>query len=137
VNAILIIEDEALDTDYLRSSLLRLGVGNPIRVVVDCEEAVKYLEGQGEYGNRGLHPQPAVIFLDMRMPGMDGFAFLEWLKSHSEFRDIFVFAVSGTDDLLGIRRAYRLGVNSFLTKPCRPADLENLIQGYPGPWLRS
>ena len=100
-------------------------------------DAVAYLKGSGPYSDRERFPQAGVIFLDIKLPGMNGFEFLEWLKDHSEFNDLLVVAVSGVDDLPSVQRAYSLGADSFLSKPCRTLDLENLMQWFPGYWERS
>jgi CheY-like chemotaxis protein len=65
---------------------------------------------------------------------MSGLQLLEWLKSHSEFDDVLVVVVSGLNDLASIRRAYSLGADSFLTKPCGLLDLQNLMQWFSDYW---
>jgi len=77
-----------------------------------------------------------VVLLDLKLPGISGFNFLEWLKAQSGLDDLLVVVVSGLDDLASIRRAYALGADSFLTKPCQRLDVENLIQWFPGYWRR-
>jgi CheY-like chemotaxis protein len=134
MNAILIIENSTQDSDILSSNLIYSGIGNPIRVVLTYEDAVKYLEGVGEFVDRDRYPFPAVIFLKVPMPGLDSFAFLSWLKSRRDCRGVLVIAVGGGDDFSAIRRAYQMGIHSFLTHPSRIQEVENLIKGYPGPW---
>ncbi len=135
-DAILVIEDYADDAKVLEVLFHQLMVWNPIQILHSATDAIAYLTGLLPYSNRTRHPLPAVILLDLKLPGMDGFEFLEWLCEHPEFNDVLVVAVSGLDDLASIRRAYTLGADSFLAKPCRAADLENLIQWFPGYWLR-
>jgi DNA-binding NarL/FixJ family response regulator len=57
---------------------------------------------------------PAVILLDLKLPGKNSFQFLEWLREHSEFNNILTVVISGLGDLASIRRAYALGADSFL-----------------------
>jgi len=135
--AILVVEDNADDASLLQLLFEEVGLVNPIEVAYTVPDAVAYLKGSVPYSDRAQYPRAGVVFLDMKLPGMDGFDFLEWLKAHSEFNDLLIVAVSGLDDLPSVRRAYSLGVDSFLSKPCRTLDLENLMQWFPGYWERS
>lgn len=132
--SVLIVEDYPDDAAMLTSVLQQTGVGNSIELVHNANDAIAYLRGSIPYADRARFPVPAVILLDLKLPGMDGFSFLEWLKGHEEFNDILVVAVSGLGDLASIRRAYALGADSFLTKPCRVEDVANLIQWFPDFW---
>jgi CheY-like chemotaxis protein len=134
MNSILIVDDCIDDTADLRKSLVSIGIINPIFIVPCCSEAMSYLEGLSRYSDRTQFPLPAVIFLDLKFPGMDGFEFLKWIRDRHEFRKILVVAVSGYADLHSVRRAYEGGANSFVTKPCGVTDLKNLVQGFSGPW---
>jgi CheY-like chemotaxis protein len=136
MNAILIIDDSPLDSVQLRDSLFQLGVENPVRILQSGEAGREYLEGSGEFGERGNFPLPSVIFSDVRMPGIGGFGLLKWIKAHKQFRNIPVISVSAPGDLEAIRTSYQLGAISYLVKPARLEDLENLIQAYPKAWLR-
>src|SRR6185436_12456980 len=106
MSSILIVDDCVEDTTLLRKNLLSLGIINPIFVLACCSEAVGYLEGVGEFSDRTRYPMPAVIFLDLKFPGMDGFEFLKWIKDRHELRHILVVAVSGYNDMHSVRRAY-------------------------------
>jgi CheY-like chemotaxis protein len=136
-DTILIIEDSADDAKWLKLILDEAGVANPSQVIPSGTEAVAYLDGAFPYSDRSQYPLPGIILLDLKLPGLDGFQLLEWLRSRADFKNTLAVAVSGLDDLASIRRAYRLGANSFLTKPCQVADLENLVAGFPDHWTRS
>ena len=67
---------------------------------------------------RRVHP--AVVLLDIRLPGIDGWAVLEALKSDTETRDIPVIVVSIIDERA---RGVALGAEAYLVKPVRRDDL--------------
>lgn len=134
---ILIIEDLEDDAKLLQMLLTNSGIFNPVRVALSAEEAITYLEGIPPYSNRALYPLPTVIFIDLKLPGIHGFEFLRWLKAHPELKNIFLVVLSAAGDLISVQTAYALGANSFLIKPCRAADLENLVACYPDFWVRS
>jgi two-component system response regulator len=73
--------------------------------------------------------------VDLKLPGIDGFELLRWLRGRDELKSSFIVVLSAAGDMVSIQAAYALGANSFLVKPCRAADLENLVLAYPTPWL--
>jgi len=134
---ILIVEDCDDDAKLLEIGLKAAGICNPMRVALSAEEAITYLEGVPPYSNRARYPLPAVIFVDLKLPGLNGFEFLRWIKQHPELRKAFIVILSATGDLLSVQTAYALGANSFLIKPCRAEDLQNLVICYPNFWMRT
>ena len=86
--------------------------------VNDGEEAIKYLEGRDPYSDRNKYPMPQVILLDLKMPRMNGFQFLEWLrKSSLHLRLIPVVIMSSSALPTDVEKAYALGANSYMVKP--------------------
>src|SRR4051812_38917215 len=61
----------------------------------------------------------ALILLDVRMPGMDGFETAEIIKTHERSKDIPIIFITGSssDDHLGIYKAYQSGAVDYLFKP--------------------
>lgn len=93
----------------------------PIRLIAveDGGDATNYFEGNPPYEDRSKYPIPDVILLDLKMPRVNGFEFLEWLRSrgdkHQRFIPVVVMSSSGMRE--DVDRAYALGANSYLVKP--------------------
>jgi two-component system response regulator len=134
---ILIVEDDNDDAKLLQLLIANCGIVNEVRTTLSAEDAINYLGGVPPFSNRTTHPLPAVVFVDLKLPGISGFELLRWMKAHPELKDIFVVVLSATGDLASVQAAYSLGASSFLIKPCRPADLENLMVCYPSFWSRT
>ena len=134
---ILIVEDFEDDAKLLQVLLTQCGIVNPVRIALSAEETMNYLTGGPAFGNRSMHPLPGVVFVDLKLPGISGFDLLRWMKGHPELKNTFIVVLSATGDLTSVQAAYALGANTFLIKPCRPADLENLIICYPEFWQRA
>jgi CheY-like chemotaxis protein len=134
---ILIVEDYEDDAKLLQVLLTNCGIANPVRIVLSAEEAINYLAGGPPFADRSAYPLPDVVFVDLKLPGMSGFDLLRWMKEHPELKHTFTVILSATGDLTSVQAAYALGANTFLIKPCRTADLENLVICYPDFWQRA
>jgi CheY-like chemotaxis protein len=75
-----------------------------------------------------------VLFLDLKMPRMSGFEVLEWWRTQPQLKKLLVIILSCFGELPEVRRAYALGANSFLTKPCEVHDVVNLTGAFQGYW---
>jgi CheY-like chemotaxis protein len=72
--------------------------------------------------------RPDVIVMDLSMPGLDGIAATQHLKSHRHTRHIPVILLTGYPYRAIQQRALERGVDVFLTKPCLPEDLEGHVR---------
>lgn len=131
---ILLVEDYEDDAILLQMALASAGVGNPVILVKDGDEAIAYLKGEGIFSDRQKFPLPGVMLLDLKMPRKDGFEVMAWLKTQSEFKEIPIVVLSGLQEIKQIEKAYSMGARSFLAKPCLPEDVKNLMTGFPGFW---
>ncbi len=122
---ILLVEDREDDILLIRRAFVHAHLANPIQVVRDGVEAVDYLAGSGKYSNREEFPLPGLMLLDLKMPRMDGFQVLEWIRSQPGIRAMVVLVLTSSDQLRDVNRAYALGASSFLVKP---VDFENFIE---------
>ncbi|MPZ74341.1 MAG: response regulator [Nitriliruptorales bacterium] len=118
---VLVAEDNE-DHRFLTMRALREVEGATIDVdgVRNGEEAMAYVMRQGEYADKRL---PHVIFLDLRMPKMTGLEVLERIKGDPELSCIPVVVLTSSDRAEDIDAAYRLGSNSYVTKPGLSQDL--------------
>jgi CheY-like chemotaxis protein len=121
---ILIVDDNPNDARMLESSMQRLKLQNRLETVSDGAGAINYIKGEGVYHDRVLYPPPLLLFLDLKMPSLDGFHVLDWLKRHPQYAT-FPVVVMGTDrESKQMSRAYDLGAKCYLTKPVTPEDVK-------------
>src|SRR6184192_4363911 len=108
--------------------------------VRDGKEAMHYLEADGEFSDENRYPVPDVILLDLKMPRINGFEFLHWLRSESppHYRFMPVVVMSSSAMREDVDRAYSLGANSYLVKPVQWKLFQDLIQAlgiyWPSTW---
>ena len=107
MDRIVIVEDEELVSDFIQLALENQGYTFD---VYNCAEDA--LAGMAE----NEHP-PKLILLDVGLPGMDGFSFLEELGWDIRFGDVPVIIQTSADDSESIRKGVELGAFFYLTKP--------------------
>ena len=98
--------------------------------VTDGQEAIDYLSGANRYADRNEYPLPDLMLLDIKMPRLDGFAVLDWLRKQPGLKRLPVTMFSTSDMQKDIDRAYELGANSFLVKPHQPDRMSDLVQRF-------
>lgn len=126
---ILLVEDEQDYAVLVKDALVCAHILNPVYLVENGEEAVAYLSGKGKYSDRYTYPFPALLVLDLRMPGMGGFGVLRWLRAHAESgQDLDVVVVSGSMSRKEMEVTYELGALAYLTKSSGSTELWELAE---------
>lgn len=122
---ILMADDDEDDILLTQKALQQGKLLNELYCVRDGEELLDYLFHRGDYSDETKAPRPGVILLDLNMPRKDGREALKEIKAHQDLKDIpiVVFTTSKAEE--DIYRSYKLGVNSFITKP---VTFERLIE---------
>jgi CheY-like chemotaxis protein len=111
----LLVEDNEDDVFFMERAFQQAGLHNPMQVVKNGEEAIDYLSGQNEFSDRRVYPLPDMIFLDLKMPGMNGFEVLKWMRAHS--LEIPVAVLTSSPEEIDRQRARELGAECYLLKP--------------------
>ena len=114
---ILLAEDREDDIVLIRKAFRQACLLNPLFVVRDGEEAINYLQGQGKFANREEYPLPDLFLLDLKMPRLDGFEVLKWVRQEPCMDRLRVIVLTSSERMADVNLAYQLGANSFLVKP--------------------
>ena len=112
---VLIIEDDA-------------DVMNFIARVLELEGYQVLKSRDGERGIMAVRENPvALVLMDLRLPGRDGWSLLEEIKSKPEFSSIPVVVVTASVGLPQKERAVKMGAADFITKPLSAAILRETV----------
>jgi len=128
---ILIADDDLDDIFLLQRAFSKAGVKADLHFVKDGEEAIRYLQSEDQQKN----PTPDLLLLDLKMPRVDGFSVLEWVRSQPGLKRLLVTVLTSSDSRLDINRAYDLGANSYLVKPFGNDHLVDLVEHLQTYWL--
>ncbi len=131
---ILLAEDDPNDVLLIQRAFQKAGMRQLLRVVRDGQQAIEYLSGQGNYANRERFPLPFMLLLDLKMPGIDGFEVLRWVRAHAESKRLLVVVLTSSNLQSDVDRAYDLGANSYLVKPVAFDEMVNLVQRFEAYW---
>jgi CheY-like chemotaxis protein len=110
----LLVDDDDIDVNAVRRSFDKLGIGNPMVVASDGLEALALLRG-GEDG-RPKWPEPTIVILDLNMPKMDGFEFLDELRADPKLRPTVVFVLTTSGASEDRRACYERNVAGYMLK---------------------
>ncbi|MEG4252713.1 response regulator [Microcoleus sp. Pol10D4] len=133
---ILLVEDNPVDVLLMQRAFRNETFANTsLQIVRDGDAAVFYLNGDGEYSDRDRYPLPAIILLDLKLPRRSGHEVLVWLRQQPELKRLPVVMLTSSRQTLDVKRAYDLGVNSYLVKPFGFASLLEMMQSFREYWL--
>lgn len=115
--AILIVEDSREDYEACVSALTKdSNIANPIVWCENGEDALAFLRKEGRYADND-QGMPAVVLLDLNLPGLDGRDVLAMLKNDPATKRLPVVVMTSSSDQTDIDRCYEAGANSYVVKP--------------------
>ncbi|WP_235851692.1 response regulator [Litorivita pollutaquae] len=109
----LIVDDDLVSVMAIKRALKKLKILNPIVVAKDGQEALDIL--RGSYGDGKLLP-PFLVTLDLNMPRMDGFEFLEEVRKDPALHRAVIFVLSTSDAPRDVETAYSNNIAGYIVK---------------------
>src|SRR5215213_4835322 len=94
---VLIAEDDPSDVFFLKRAFGLAGVPAVLTFVRDGQEALHYLDGESRYADRKAFPLPDLMLLDLKMPRLDGFDVLNWLRQQPGLKRLLVTVLTSSD----------------------------------------
>jgi two-component system response regulator len=114
---ILLVEDNPSDVELTLRALNKHNLANKVLVIADGEEALEYIFATGRYKGRNAGETPRVIFLDIKLPKVDGIEVLKQIKANDTTKLIPVVIVTSSREEQDVIKSYKLGANSYVVKP--------------------
>ena len=114
---ILLVEDNPTDAELALRALKKANLANNLVWVKDGAEALDFLFATGDYAGRDMAIPPKVVLLDLRLPKVDGMEVLHKIKGDDRTRLIPVVVLTSSKEDRDVIESYKLGVNSYISKP--------------------
>ncbi len=131
LNTVLLIDDDDT-TNYLNHRLItRMEIASDVRVVTDGEEALGYLTKA--FAGEEDYPRPNLIFVDIKMSGMDGFEFLEEYKKvpAAEKDGTVMLMLTSSASFYDLEKLKQFpDVRRHYSKPLTDSDVREIMQSY-------
>ncbi len=113
---VLLVEDNPTDAELTLRALRRNNLADRLAWVKDGAEALDFLFRRGDYSARP-DTMPRVMLLDVHMPKLNGLEVLEQMRADERTRDIPVVVLTSSKEERDIVDSYKLGANSYVSKP--------------------
>lgn len=123
---ILLAEDNEDHAELIIDSLKEFNVANEIKHVTDGELLMLYLRKEPPFSESAVTPD--LILLDLKMPRLDGISALQEIKNDMALKSIPVLIVTTSSTQHEIEKCYRLGANSYITKPLQFDEFNRKIK---------
>lgn len=126
---LLFVDNDPNDRLFAETACEMVHVSFKLKTMESSSDAFRYLSGAGAFADRAAHPLPDLIFLDLKMPEIDGFQLLRWARNRAETRSTPVAMYSASLIPEDIERAYALGADFFIIKPSSLTVLLDIYRG--------
>ena len=113
---ILVVDDDPNSLDIVRTFLESRGYD--VATALDGKEALARLE----------EVRPAIVLLDVMMPGMDGWEVARVIKNHPQFSSVRVIMLTARSDFSDKHQGLRAGADDYLVKPIRLEELGQRVE---------
>jgi CheY-like chemotaxis protein len=114
---ILLVEDNPNDVELTLRALQKENLANKVFVVKDGAEALDFVFASGAFAQRKIENRPKVIFLDLKLPKVDGIEVLRRIKADERTKHTPVVMLTSSEEERDVVESYNLGVNSYIVKP--------------------
>lgn len=108
---------------------------NPVHWCKSGQQALDYLNKRNAYANDSSVVRPALIMLDLNMPGIDGREVLARIKNDEGLKTIPVIILTTSIDPIDVDECYRLGASTYIQKPVSFDGLAEAIRTMQSYWF--
>jgi len=122
---VLLVEDNQQDAELTIRSLKKHKLANSVSLVEDGAAALDFIFCRGKYSERDIKHPPKVIFLDLKLPLVNGLEVLRAVKQDARTKSVPVVVVTSSREDPDVKAAYELGANSYVVKP---VDFESFTE---------
>lgn len=121
---VFLVEDSPTQVVLMQAVLAANPHLNLVAVAKDGDDALAYLRRTGKHAQA---QRPDLVLLDINLPTISGIEVLEQMKADEGLKDIPVVMLTASTDDQDMAQSYAGGAATFISKPPKPADLEEVL----------
>lgn len=125
---VLLVEDSEDDAFFFERIARRAGLNLQLIHANNGQAAVDIL--QAALATSDHNALPDLVFLDLKMPELNGFEVLAWVQRQTALADLKIILLSGSEDIADIRRATSLGAKACFSKPIQARQLQTVFKAF-------
>lgn len=133
LNCILLIDDD-IPTNFIHRKVIeKSSIPAHVQVATSAKEGLEFLTYAGKYADTDTIPRPGIIFLDINMPGMNGWDFMDVYRGLDDDQKSRMVVIMLTTSLNPDDRERALrdeDIVTFMHKPLRPETVMKLVDTY-------
>jgi CheY-like chemotaxis protein len=126
--SILIAEDYTPDFALLQRAIEQVQLDCTIQRVLDGEQVIAYLAGDGVYADRAQHPYPRLLMMDLHLPRRSGTEVLAWMRERNLMAQLPVVVITGSESPHDAEEVANSEAKGLLVKPVSVAALKKCLQ---------
>lgn len=129
---LLLIDDDDKDIFLTKRAFKKSETPSRIQVAKDGEEGLALLRREAPFEAAA---RPDLILLDLNMPRMNGYEFLQIVKADDDLKSIPAIVMTMSQSDVDMMKSYENHANSFISKPLELADFMKVIQAIEDFWF--
>ncbi|MEZ5105770.1 MAG: response regulator [Draconibacterium sp.] len=136
LDCILLVDDDEV-SNYLNTILIeKTGIDVQIEITLNGLMALEYLTCSGRYKDKPGYPRPGLVLLDINMPGMNGWEFLNAYNSLDENQkgNVTIAMLTSSNNIDDVNNAmHNYGIPDYIYKPLTLPKIQEVIyKHFPG-----
>ncbi len=129
---LLLIDDDDKDIFLTKRAFKKASISSQIQIAKNGEEGLALLRREEPFQ---ASARPDLILLDLNMPRMTGYEFLEIVKNDDELKSIPAIVMTNSQSDADMIKSYENHANSFISKPIELDDFMNVIRAIECYWF--
>lgn len=129
---ILLVEDDPGDIELIKETLSSSKIKIDLETVNDGADAISYLKKENEFAGKN---EPDLVILDLNLPLKSGLDVLDDIKSNPYLKHIPIIVMTTSDQDSDVIKSYKLGANSYVTKPMGIDQFSHIVNTIEDFWL--
>ena len=127
IDSILLVDDDPI-TNFLNENLLsEMNVAREVHTTTDGQEALDFIKQNWKEERTGANRLQRLVLLDLNMPIMSGFEFMDELNKMNQFDKVTIVLLTTSSNRKDIEKVGNYAVHDYVLKPLSTAKINKIV----------